>query len=67
LGSCIEWHFINNNGFGLADYVDYTNCYGIPSQVIVSDGGDAYICVYYGETPSWSYSDYPEQTGPCSY
>jgi hypothetical protein len=55
----------NNNGFGLTDYVDFTNCAGIPDQVSISDGSWAYICTQTGTSISYTYSNGPVNNGPC--
>jgi hypothetical protein len=63
---CTTWYFENNNGYGLADFVDYINCAGVASTIVVSDGGAETICVQNGTTPAWSYSNYPTIGGSCS-
>lgn len=62
--NCTTWTLYNNNGFGLTDYVEWTNCDGSAGSDAISDGSFLVICFLNGTSVAYSYST-PEDNGPC--
>jgi hypothetical protein len=62
--NCTTWTLYNNNGFGLTDYVEWTNCDGSAGSDAISDGSFLVICFLNGTSVGYSYST-PEDNGPC--
>jgi len=63
--TCESLRMTNDNGAGLTDYIEYTNCFGTVVNESLSDGSFIDICRLLGTPFSYSYS-YPTYLGPCS-
>ena len=55
----------NDNGFGLTDYIEYTDCSGTIQNLSLADGSSSTICRLIGTPFSYSYS-FPTYLGTCT-
>jgi hypothetical protein len=62
--TCTQYEMVNNNGYGLSDYVEWVPCAGGIASIYISDGSSYIICFQNGSPLTYSYST-PYNLGSC--